>query len=331
MAQIYGIDLSQEKFDVNFKDQNGILKSFIVKNTLSGIEKFLNKIEPESILCAEHTGVYGEFLIYLANLRNIKISLVSGYQIKHSLGLKRGKSDKLDAMKIREYAERFFDKLHFLDLETEDLKELRELYSFRALLVQERKMILTRERGKEFLPYNSLFVKHVTNEMLLKMDEQIDKLEKEIQAIICSNEALNKSYSLITSIVGIGQVTGCELIIKTGNFNRIPTARTAASYAGVCPFPNSSGKMVKKSRVSPLSDKSLKSLLFLCARIAVKYNKEYKLYYTKKNIDKKQYYLIMNNVANKLLRTVYAVIRSGQPYDPNYICLDPREVMKKVA
>jgi transposase len=331
MEQIYGIDLSQTKFDVNFKDQNGNLKSFIVKNTLSGIEKFLDRIEPGSILCAEHTGVYGELLLFLTNLRNIKISLVSGYQIKHSLGLKRGKSDKLDAMKIREYAERFIDKLHFLAPEIEDLKELREIYSLRAILVQERKMILTRERGKAFLPYNSILVKQVTNDMLLKMDEQIDKLEKEIIRIISSNEALNNSYELITSIVGIGKVTSCELIIKTGNFNRIPTARTAASYAGVCPFPNSSGKMVKKSRVSPLSDKSLKSLLFLCSRIAVRYNKEYRLYYTKMELNKKQYYLIMNNVANKLLRTVYAIIKAGKPYDPNHICLDPREEIKKVA
>ena len=331
MAQIYGIDLSQEKFDVNFKKGDGILKSIIVKNTVSQIDKFLDSIKPDDILCAEHTGVYGEILVYLANIRNYRIALVPGYQIKHSLGLKRGKSDKIDAMKIREYGERFTDKLRFLNLESEELKELREIYSLRAVLVQQRKMLLTKDKGKEHLPINSVFVNQITRDMILTMDAQIEKLEKQILQLIKSSEALWSSFEIITSVIGIGQVTACELIIKTGNFKRISTARTAASYAGVCPFPNSSGKMVKKAKVSPLADKSLKSLLFMCARSAVRYNKEYKLYFSKKSLDKKQYYLIMNNIANKLLRTVYALIESGQRFDPNYICQDPREKIKKVA
>jgi len=233
MEQIYGIDLSKEKFDVNFKQSDGNLKSFIVKNTVSQIDKFLDTVEPNAILCAEHSGVYSELLVSLAIHRTLRIALVPGYQIKHSLGLKRGKSDRIDAMKIREYAERFHDKLCFLNLESEELKELREIYSLRTLLVQQRKMILTKEKGKEHLPLNSVFVNQVTLDVILNMDKQIDKLEKQILQLIKSSEVLWSSYEIVTSVVGIGQVTACELIIKTGNFKRISTARTAASYAGV--------------------------------------------------------------------------------------------------
>lgn len=329
--QIYGIDLSQEKFDVNFKNSNGTSKSIIVKNSISQIDRFLKTIEPGSILCAEHTGVYGELLVYLANLRECKIALVPGYQIKHSLGLKRGKSDKLDAIKIREYGERFTDKLRFLNLECEELKELREIYSLRAILVEQRKMLLTKLRGKEHLPMNSILVNQINHDVINTLDKQIEELEKQIIYLIKSNDDLWKSFEITTSVIGIGHVTACELIIKTGNFKRISTARTAASYAGVCPFPNSSGKMVKKSRVSPFADKALKSLLYMCARSALRCNKEYKLYYSKKAMESKQYYLIMNTISNKLLRTIYALIESDQRFDPNYICLDPRERIKKVA
>lgn len=331
MEQIYGIDLSQEKFDVNFRKSDGTFKSIIVKNSVSQIDKFLDTVKPDAILCAEHTGVYGEMLVHLANLRNYRIALVPGYQIKHSLGLKRGKSDELDAMKIREYGERFTDKLRFLNLESEELKELREIYSLRAILVQQRKMLLTKQNGKDYLSLNSVIVNQVNRDMIFTLGVQIEKLEKQIIQLIKSSDDLWGSFEIVTSVVGIGQVTACELIIKTGNFKRISTARSAASYAGVCPFPNSSGKMVKKSKVSPLADKSLKSLLFMCARSALRCNKEYKLYYSKKALDKKQYYLIMNNIANKLLRTVYALIESGQRFDPDYICMDPREKLKKVA
>jgi transposase len=125
-------------------------------------------------------------------------------------------------------------------------------------------------------------------------------------------------------------VTACDLIIKTGNFKEIDTARKAASYAGVCPFPNSSGKMVKKSKVSSMADKELKTLLYLCSVVAVNRNPEYKLYSQRKKQEGKPYFLTMNNIANKLLRTVYSIVNSGQEYTLDHISLDPR-VRKNIA
>ena len=61
-------------------------------------------------------------------------------------------------------------------------------------------------------------------------------------------EELNENYELALSIKGIGAVIATDLIIKTGNFKTINTARKTASYAGVCPFPNESGKMAGKSK-----------------------------------------------------------------------------------
>ena len=51
------------------------------------------------------------------------------------------------------------------------------------------------------------------------------------------------------------------------------------------------------------------------------------LYRERKMMEGKHFYLVMNNVANKLLRTIYAVVESGEPFDINHITLDPR--MKK--
>lgn len=55
------------------------------------------------------------------------------------MGLSRGKSDQIDARQIRDYGERFFDKLRFVEYETEEMKELREIHVLRAQLVKERK------------------------------------------------------------------------------------------------------------------------------------------------------------------------------------------------
>ena len=42
--QVYGIDLSMEKFDVNFIDEKGKEKKKQVKNRLSAISKFLEAV-----------------------------------------------------------------------------------------------------------------------------------------------------------------------------------------------------------------------------------------------------------------------------------------------
>ena len=111
MEQIYGIDLSKEKFNVNFLDKKGNEQESEVKNNYKSICDFLSKLNKEMTLCIEHTGVYGDLLVFLADCFEIKICAVSGYEIKHSLGLQKGKSDPMDAARIREYGERFTDKL----------------------------------------------------------------------------------------------------------------------------------------------------------------------------------------------------------------------------
>jgi transposase len=330
MKQIYGIDLSKEKFDVNFLNSNNIAKSIIVKNNLKGIVNFLESVPKDSILCAEHTGVYGEMLLFIANSLNIKVALATGYEIKHSLGLLKGKTDKIDAQRIREFGERFFDKLKFIQYPSEVLRELKELFNLRTQLVKERKMLLTSNTGKLNMPYSSIQAHQVAKKVIDNISMSIEDLEFEITSLILSNQELKKSYKLVTSVKGIGQITACSLIIKTGNFKEINTARKAASYAGICPFPNSSGKMVKKARVSNMADKELKTLLYLCSVVAVKSNPEYKLYFLRKKQECKHHFLIMNNIANKLLRTIYSIVYSGKEYSMGHITLDPREI-KKVA
>lgn len=329
--RIYGIDLAMEKFDVNFFDEKNEERHLIVSNKLMSIVKFLRQLPQNSVLCAEHTGTYGNLLVFLCTQLGVPISLTSGYSIKHSMGLLKGKSDKLDAKRIREYGERFSDKLEFIEYDSETMNELKELHGLRKQLVKEKKMLETQQKAKIHNPYNSVFAHQKACKLLSNFDKSIAEIEVEILKIINSDIAFKANYDLSVSVKGIGPVTTCDLIIKTGNFKKINTAKKAASYAGVCPFPDSTGKMVKKSKVSHMSDKDLKTLLFLCAKSSVQHNKEYKLYYQKKKMEGKPHYLILNNVANKLLRTVYKIIETGIPYDLNYICIDPRKKLIKVA
>ncbi|HLT32627.1 MAG TPA: IS110 family transposase [Aquaticitalea sp.] len=323
--RIYGIDLSKDKFDVSYVLAGEEKKRF-VRNDFKGICNFLKQVEHSCILVAEHTGSYGDLLVHLCYQFQIKIALVPGYNIKHSLGLQRGKSDSQDAYRIRKYGERFVEELRFMVPRSESVKELKELYSLREQLSKSRTSLLLGQKTRKHSPSQSIVAHRSYQRAIANLENEIDAIEKEIEKIVQNDSDLNDNYKLITSIKGIGPVIANNLIIKTENFKRINTAKKAAAFAGVCPYPNSSGKMSMKSKTSHMADKKLKSLLFLAAKTAVTHNKEYSLYAERKKLEGKPYFLIMNNVSNKMLRTVYGVIQSRKPYDMNHICNDPRQL-----
>ena len=324
--QIYGIDVSSGHLDIYSQDEQE--KTFVkrIANKLKPIMRFMDGIDRDSVLCAEHTGVYASLLVGLANSSGITIALIEGYAVHKSFAIEKGKSDQIDAKRIWEYGTRFYDKLRFISPVSEALHELKELQNLRCQLVKQRKMLQTNLKGKEKQLMNSKKCMDVQQAMIQSLTEQIKVLEKEMILVIQSDKKLDRNYQLATSVTGIGNVIATELIIYTQNFTKIDTAKKAASFAGVCPFLNESGNLSKKPKVPKRSNKKLKSLLFLAALNMCNHNKEFKVYRERKMLEGKHFFLVMNNVANKLLRTIFAVIKSGKPYDAMYICIDPRKV-----
>lgn len=324
MDKYYGIDLSKDKFDVNYLDDRMQEQEKEFGNSLNNITTFLQTLPMNAVLCAEYTGSYGNLLHFLACQSGIRIAFVAGYVMKHSFGLAKGKSDPIDARRIREYAERFSDKLSFTEYESESLCELKELSATRKLLVKTRKQLKTAQKSAIAKPLQSILAHDSSTSVITSMSVEIDNIEKRIHTIIMEDKEFNENYLYVTSVIGIGPIVGTALVVKTGNFQEIDTARKAASFAGVCPFPNASGKMCAKSKTSPLADKELKALLHMAAKTAVKHNVEYNLYYQKKKNEGKPHYLIMNNISNKILRTVYSLVTNKTKFQKHYICEDPR-------
>lgn len=317
--------MAKAKFDVSFLSEKGKEVSKVVSNDFSGIEKFLSGLPEDALLCAEHTGVYGELLVHLCHLSGVCICLVPGYEIKHRMGLVRGKDDKIDARRIREYAERFEDKLRPVSPKGEDMDALHDLYTTRCMLVQQRKRLRTHVVSKDGKVFRAIAAARAENAVIEALDEQIRSLEQEIMEVIRNSPEMKENFLIATSVPGIGTVTACELIIKTENFKRIDSAKRIAAFAGIAPYPNSTGKSDRGTHVSKLGDKEIKSLLYMCARNAKKSSKEFLLYYYKKHeIEKKNHFVVLNNIANKQVKILYALIRKKQLFDKNYIHQDPR-------
>lgn len=136
-----GVDISKKTLDFAVRDQQHFLFHLRVDNSPAGLEYF--KIQcldrgvdlKQSLICCEHTGIYNQYLLNFTTQDGFSLWLESSIRIKRSLGLQRGKSDKVDAVRISEYALRYADKAVAWQPEREVLIRLRHLITLRKRLL----------------------------------------------------------------------------------------------------------------------------------------------------------------------------------------------------
>ena len=136
-----------------------------------------------------------------------------------------------------------------------------------------------------------------------------------MEKIINENKLLKKQYDLIISIKGVGPQITLYSIVLTAGFTKFENARKFASYCGIAPFPNLSGTSIRrKTSVSNLANKKMKSLLNQGVWSAIQYNPEIKKFYEQRISEEKDKMKTINIIRNKLLGRIFAVVKRGTPY-----------------
>ncbi len=143
---ILGIDVSKLTFDVALivsasSINNTVSSSFSNnKKGVSQLIKFLKKqgiknLNDELLICMEHTGMYSRILVNNLSKFTTNIWVENAYSIKHSTGIKRGKTDAADSIDIAKYACRFMDNAEQYDEKTNTVQTLQDVLSNRSRLM----------------------------------------------------------------------------------------------------------------------------------------------------------------------------------------------------
>lgn len=321
IRETVGIDISKLTFDVRihsnqtFKVFENSNKGF--KMMIHWVYKNSSFLKDEIIFIFEHTGLYSHSLSVFLTEQNIDYALVPGLEIKRSLGISRGKDDKIDATKIALYGYRLRDEIVPYILPSQDIMTLKSLLSLRDRLVRQRAGYKSslKEQQRVLLKKDNKILFEIQQKMIQSFSKQIQKIEKEIQAIVKNNSQLNHLYELIVSIKGVGQQTALFLITYTNAFTKFNDARKFASFCGIAPFPNTSGTSIRgRTKVSHLANKKIKSLLDLCAKSAIQSNPEMKCYYQKRIEQGKNKMSTINIIRNKIVSRVFAIVKRQTPY-----------------
>jgi len=334
VSYFVGIDVADESFAAacyRAADQP-VFSADGFANELDGFEAFIewmrhnNLIASETIICIEATGIYSEALCYYLYQNHYRLWLESPDKVKHAFKLKGHKTDPVDATQIAEYACRYIDRCRLWEPKSHIIEQLNTLLSARELLVEQRTAILNALK-----PYRR---KMVSTPMVIRhfeanvkaLTQQIKQMEKEMRRLIDSNSQYRRLFHLFHSSPGIALLAAANLLVVTNGGTQLTESPKLAAYLGICPYQHRSGSSVKKrAKSAQLGPQRLRKLLHLAARSLAhsSNNEHFRNYYQRKSRQGKPPRLIYNNIANKIIRILCALIRDQKTYDSNYVSINP--------
>ena len=327
-----GIDIASDDFVVSLSDTPGIAlfgpQQF--DNNPQGFKELAawfkrNKIKPKDmIICMEATGVYGEKLCYF--LHNLKYTLAVDppLKVKRAFKIDGHKTDPVDSLQIAEYAFRFFDELNIWEPREDIVEKMKALITTRELLVSQRTAVTNNLAALNRKAVRPAVAIRTLKSQIKTLTKNIDTLEKEMDNLIHKEPHMRQTVNNLKSLPGVQNLLAFNMLVLTNGFKTEKHYKQFTSYLKIAPRIHQSGSSIfKKPKTPKYGPSIMRKLLHLAARSVVTHKPVFRKYYLRKQKEGKAKKLILNNVENKLVKIMCAIIRDQKPYIENYCSVHP--------
>ena len=158
------------------------------------------------------------------------------------------------------------------------------------------------------MPAKSLELQH-TIRLIRELDAEIDEIESAIQAI------MDELQSPITTIPGIGFRMGAMILAEVGDFTRFDSPDKLLAYAGMSPSTYQSGQLKNcYPHMEKRGSRYLRYALYNATKYVCLWDPAFAAYLAKKRAEGKHYNVALSHAAKKLVRLIFALEKSRQPY-----------------
>jgi transposase len=327
-----GIDIAAVNFVASIyqSPKQPVITKEGFENTFDGFNQFLSWLETQkvkptnSVTCMEATGVYGEGLAHYLVTQGFKVSVEPPLKVKRAFDPVGHKTDPVDSRQIAEYAYRYSDELRFWQPKDEIIEKIRHLLTARE---QFTKQSVALQNAMSAYKKHVVQVNLITNahtHILKELKKQIAEIDKELEQLIRKNPGISNMKNQLMSLPGFGLLLSSTLIAMTSAFREITSYKTLAAFIGICPYQHQSGSSVYRTpHIRHFGPAYARKLLMLAARSVVTHNADFKKYYLRKLAEGKAKKLVLNNVANKLIKIACAMIKSNLRYISTYRSVNP--------
>ena len=158
------------------------------------------------------------------------------------------------------------------------------------------------------VPAKSLELKH-TIQLIRELDAEIGEIESEINSI------MDEIHSPVTTIPGISTRMGAMILAEVGDFSKFDSADKILAYAGMSPSTYQSGQLTGSySHMEKRGSRYLRYAIFNATKFVCNWDPAFAAYLAKKRAEGKHYNVAISHAAKKLVRLIFALQKSGQPY-----------------
>jgi transposase len=331
--RVIGIDLGKRSFHVygnETPNHTGIDKQFSRKQL-----RTLLTMLPPSLIAMEACGsahYWGRF----AEEAGHTVRLIAPQFVKPYI--KSNKNDRVDAQAIWEAVQR--PNMRFVAAKTVEQQDIQSLHRIRSRAVTNRTALtnqiqgllleygITTRKGRTALRSQipeiledaenalSMRFRHLLAELyedLVQLDVRVKELDRQVDQLILSN----KECQRLMGIPGIGPLGATALVAAIGDINAFKNGRELSAWLGLVPRQYSTGGKPRLLGISKRGDVYLRSILIHGARAALRVidNKEdAKSRWAKKLIARRNKNVATVAMANKMVRTAYAMLKYGNDY-----------------
>jgi transposase len=335
LRKYVGVDIASETFCAAIGQSNEgsweiKVKATSFKNHYDSFSQFLNWLKDHgvekrsSILCMEATGVYGEALAYTLVGNGYQVVVEAPLKVKKAFYPTGHKNDRVDSQQIAEYAYRFSDRIQLWQPKTVVIEQLKVLLTLREQLVTQKTSHHNANRALKRKVVRTPLAEQVHEAAIEQLEKHIQEVDQEIKRLIDEDPSSKELYRLFNSIPGIGPTLTPFLIVMVETAPEPYNPKTLAAYIGICPYEDSSGSSRHKQDTSRhFGPSAIRRLLHLAAMSVRQHCPLFERYFQRKVAEGKPKQLVLNNIANKLLRIVCAIARTRTPYIPGFRSVHP--------
>ena len=273
----------------------------------------------------EATGVYGEGLAYHLTVRDWWLAVAPPLQVKHAFAPIGHKTDAVDSRQIAEYAFRFQDQLHRFVPKQEIVEQVKVLLNLREQYVRQKTAHLNSRQALKRKAVRTPLAETLLDQSIAQLKMNIKTIETEIKQLFNQDSDFGQQIALLLTIPGVGLLLASHIVVLTSTLRDPLNPKAIAAYLGISPYQHTSGSSVRKQPSSRhFGPATARKLLHLAARSRRTHHPASRQYFERKVATGKPKSVVLNNMANRLIRVICAVLRSRRPFIKDFVSLPPQ-------
>jgi len=224
--------------------------------------------------------------------------------------LSRAKTDKADAKLIARYA-----SIMHPPLWTPPPLNIRVLQTL-VRRVKHLLEMIQMERNR--LETSDITVVDSINAVLATLQNELEATRKAISEHINDDPELKRRRDLLITIPGIADASIAHLLVVLSEHHGFINAKQVVAFAGLAPALRQSGQWSGNTHIAKSGDSALRKVLYMPALSVWQHNPAIREFCKRLKANGKNGKAIVCAAMRKFIHLSFAILKSGQPFDPNF-------------